>query len=216
MLFNFPLVTRTLLIINIALFLLQQFMGDILLAHFALWPWGEDRWTAINDQEISLGFRFWQLITYGFLHGNLFHLAFNMLALVMFGGAVEQLLRTRAYFIYYFSCIIGAALTQLVFLYFWPRGFFPTIGASGGVFGLLLAFALFYPHAKLMLLFPPIPMPARIFVLLYAAIELFLGITGTAAGIAHFAHLGGMVMGWLLIHYWRGRLPLKPKRILLR
>lgn len=217
MLFNLPPVTRALLVVNIALFLLQQVSGELLVVHFALWPLGESQWIPMpGGGKILGGFQFWQLATYSFLHGDVLHIAFNMLALIMFGGAIERVLGGRAYLIYYFSCVIGAALAQLAVLYFWSTEFFPTIGASGGVFGLLLAFALFYPRAKIMLLFPPIPMPAWLFVIIYAGLELFLGISGTSAGIAHFAHLGGMLMGLLLIQYWRGRLPLKPRRILLR
>ena len=83
-------------------------------------------------------------------------------------------------------------------------GFYPTVGASGGVFGLLLAYGIYFPNNRVMLIFPPIPMPARIFVLVYAAIELFLGVTGTQEGVAHFAHLGGMIGGFALLRYWRG------------
>ena len=93
-------------------------------------------------------------------------------------------------------------------------GFYPTVGASGGVFGILLAFGMMYPHNRIMLIFPPIPMPAWLFVTGYGLVELYLGITGTQAGVAHFAHLGGMLGGYLLVQYWRGRLPLKPSRYL--
>ncbi len=112
--------------------------------------------------------------------------------------------------------MFGAAVGQLLVLYFWNSEFYPTIGASGGVFGLLLAFGMLYPSAKILLLFPPIPVPAWLFVIGYAAIELYFGVTGTAEGVAHFAHLGGMAIGLVLIQYWRGRLPIKPKRVFLR
>ena len=132
------------------------------------------------------------------------HLAFNMFALYMFGGAIEQVFGTRRYLTYYLVCVVSAALTQLVFAVM-TGGFYPVVGASGGVFGLLLAYAVLFPHHRILLLFPPIPMRARVFVLVYAGLELVLGIAGTASGIAHFAHLGGMVGGWVLLRRWRVR-----------
>ena len=131
------------------------------------------------------------------------HLAFNMFALYMFGGAIEQVFGGRRFLLYYFVCVLSAALTQLVFAAV-THGFYPTVGASGGIFGILLAYGMYFPHTRLMLLFPPIPMRARVFVTVYAVIELFLGVTGTQAGVAHFAHLGGMLGGYLLLRYWRG------------
>jgi membrane associated rhomboid family serine protease len=147
----------------------------------------------------------WQLITYSFLHGNLMHLLFNMLALYMFGSDVERVFGSRRYTFYYFVCVITAALAQLLVSSVgnWPA--YPTIGASGGVFGLLLAFGLYFPRRMVMLIFPPIPMPAWLFVTLYGLLELFLGVTGTSEGVAHFAHLGGMLGGYLVIRSWRSR-----------
>lgn len=211
--FDLPVVTRTLLIANVAIYLLQMVFGDFLLLHFALWPFGPHQ--PLSDGG-SVGFQIWQLVSYGFLHGSLTHLMFNMLALWMFGGAIERLFGTKPFAIYYVICVIGAALAQLVVVRYFTGGFYPTLGASGGVFGLLLAFGMMYPHERLMLLFPPIPMPAWLFVTGYGAIELFLGVTGTQSGVAHFAHLGGMAAGFVLIQYWRGRLPFKPRRILTR
>ena len=112
--------------------------------------------------------------------------------------------------------MIGAAVAQLIVVHYFTGGTYPTLGASGGVFGLLLAFGMMFPHQKLMLIFLPIPIPAWIFVIGYGAIELFQGIAGTQAGVAHFAHLGGMAAGFVMIQYWRGRLPIKPRRILTR
>jgi membrane associated rhomboid family serine protease len=215
--FDLPPVTRALLIANVALFLLQQWLGDVLIVHFALWPWGADRVVdVVAGVPIVAGFRIWQLLTYAFLHGSWSHILFNMLALVMFGGAIERLFGARAYAVYYFVCVLGAALAQLVVVDWWLGGFFPTLGASGGIMGVLLAFGMMYPQARVLFLFFPVPMPAWLFVILYGALELFLGVTGTQAGVAHFAHLGGMAVGFLLIQYWRGRLPLKPRRILMR
>lgn len=207
---DFPPVTRALLLANVAIYLVQMLTGELLVVHFALWPLGTSPYDNVP------GFEPWQVVTYGFLHGGLTHIAFNMLALWMFGGAIESLFGSRPFAIYYFACVIGAALTQLAVMHFFPNGYFPTLGASGGIFGVLLAYGMMYPHARIMLLIPPIPMPAWLFVTGYGLIELFLGVTGTQAGVAHFAHLGGMAFGFVLIQYWRGRLPWKPRRILMR
>jgi len=151
-------------------------------------------------------FQIWQLLTYGFLHGNLAHLFFNMFALYMFGGDIERLLGAQRFLIYYLVCVVGAAVAQLLVTSGSDMPPVPTVGASGGVFGLLLAFGMAYPHRKLMLLFPPIPMPAWLFVTLYGLLELYLGVTGSGAGVAHFAHLGGMAAGYVLLRLWtRGR-----------
>ena len=164
---------------------------------FAFWPLGA------VAAECRRAFMPWQLVTYAFLHGGVMHLAFNMFALYMFGSAIERVFGGRRYLTFYFVCVVSAAATQLCSP--WCRaGFYPTVGASGGVFGLLLAYGIYFPNNRVMLLFPPIPMPARIFVLVYAAIELFLGVTGTQEGVAHFAHLGGMIGGYALLRYWRG------------
>jgi membrane associated rhomboid family serine protease len=207
---DLPPVTRALLIANIAIYLLQMLTDNALIVHFALWPLGPSQY-----QDVA-GFQVWQVVTYGFLHGGFTHLAFNMLALWMFGGAIEHLFGARPFALYYFVCVVGAALAQLAVVHFFTGGYYPTLGASGGVFGLLLAYGMMYPHSRIMLLFPPIPMPAWLFVTGYGVIELFLGITGTQAGVAHFAHLGGMAFGFVLIQYWRGKLPWKPRRVLVR
>ena len=210
---DLPPVTRALLIANVAIFLLQQVYPDPMIAHFALWPIGTE---LAGPDGGTVTFEIWQLISYGFLHGNWTHLFFNMFALWMFGGAIERLFGSRPFATYYLACVVGAAIAQLIVVRFFTGGIYPTLGASGGVFGLLLAFGMMYPHQRLMLLFPPIPMPAWLFVTGYGVIELFLGVTGTQAGVAHFAHLGGMAAGFFIIQYWRGRLPFKPRRILMR
>jgi len=187
--------TTALIAANVTMFLLEQVAPGSIYA-LALWPLGAGR-------AGGASFAPWQLVTYGFLHGSVVHLAFNMFALHMFGGAIERVFGTRRYLTYFFVCVVSAALTQLVFAAI-SGAFYPTVGASGGVFGLLLAYGVYFPNNRVMLIFPPIPMPARIFVLVYAAIELYLGVTGTQEGVAHFAHLGGMIGGWALLHYWRG------------
>ena len=153
------------------------------------------------------GFEPWQIITYAFLHGDLWHLFFNMFALWMFGVQIEQAWGSRRFGIFYFFCVIGAALTQMTVMWGNPT---PTLGASGGVFGILLAFGMMFPERRIMLLFPPIPIKAKWFVLGLGALELWAGMTGTRAGVANFAHLGGAIFGFFLIQYWRGRLPIQP------
>ena len=148
-------------------------------------------------------------MTYAFLHSSITHLLFNMLALFMFGGEIERVWGERRYLTYYLACVIGAAIAQLLVVSGSAAPPYPTIGASGGVFGLLLAFGMMFPRRIIMLIFPPVPMPAWLFVTLFGVIELVLGITRTQAGVAHFAHLGGMAAGYVLIQYWRGRWPFR-------
>ncbi len=190
-----PPVTTALIAANVAIFLFQLAAPNLEIA-FALWPLGS------GASGAAPGFAPWQLVSYAFLHGSMLHLAFNMFALYMFGSPVERVFGGRRYFIYYFVCVVSAALTQLLVAAMMGV-IYPTVGASGGVFGLLLAYAMYFPNNRVMLLFPPIPMPARVFVLVYAAIELYLGVTGTQEGVAHFAHLGGMIGGFVMLRYWR-------------
>jgi len=191
-----PSVTRALLIANVAVFLLQSASGGLLEAWFALWPLG-------------YGFQVWQLLTYGFLHGGIAHIFFNMFALYMFGSDVERLFGSRYFLTYYIVCVISAALFQLLVTGWLGAPAGPTIGASGAVYGLLLAFGMYFPRRMVMLIFPPIPMQARTFVILFGALELVFGVTGTADGVAHFAHLGGMAGGWLVIQYRRRGFPFR-------
>jgi membrane associated rhomboid family serine protease len=154
----------------------------------------------------------WQLLSYGFLHdpGNFAHLIFNMLALLMFGAPLEYVWGNRRFLTYYLTCVAGAGLCQLLvgsWAVMQGGSAYPTIGASGGVFGLLLAYGMLFPNQRVMLLIPPIPMKARTLVFVYGAIELLLGFSGLQPGVAHFAHLGGMLFGYLLIRHWRGQPP---------
>ena len=204
-----PPITQALIIANAAVFLLQMVTGSSLLASFALWP-------LTPAAAFGLGaegeFRLWQLVTYSFLHGSLVHIFFNMFALYMFGSELERLFGARWYLTFYFVCVVTAGVTQLVVASMSGAPPYPTVGASGGVFGLLLAFGMYFPRRTIMLIFPPIPRPAWLFVTLYGILELYLGITGTQAGVAHFAHLGGMLGGYLMIQYRRGRLPFSRRR----
>jgi membrane associated rhomboid family serine protease len=200
---SIPPVTWALLITNGVVYLLQELLGPQLVVWFALWP-------LHGSSPAGLaGFLPWQLVTYSFLHGGPLHLVVNMLALYMFGSDIERVLGDRRYLAYYFTCVVTAAAAQLIVSAMSGGPPYPTVGASGGVFGVLLAFALYFPRRTVMLVIPPIPMPAWLFVTLYGVVELYLGITGTQAGVAHFAHLGGMLGGYAMIRYWRGRPPFR-------
>jgi membrane associated rhomboid family serine protease len=197
-------VVQWLLLINGALYLAEQFFLGPLVVWFALWPQGLLA-TGVLGEGVP---RFWpwQVVTYGFLHGGLLHLVLNMYALWLFGTRLEYLWGSRRFAAYYLVCVIGAALAQMVVseISLAQGGeAYPVLGASGGVFGVLLAFGLTFPEARLMLLFPPIPIKAKWFVLIYGVIELTAGVTGTLEGVAHFAHLGGMLTGLLLLYRWR-------------
>jgi membrane associated rhomboid family serine protease len=195
-----PRATQAIIIANVVVYLLQQLNPGATI-WFVLWP--------LNTPAAfgpDAGFALWQLVTYGFLHGGNAHIFFNMLAVYMFGSALEQFFGTRWYVLLYFVSVITAGVTQLVVndLIGSP---YPTLGASGGVFGLLLAFGMYFPRQRIMLLFPPIPMPAWFAVTAFGVLELFLGVTGTQAGVAHFAHLGGMLGAFLMIQWRRGKPP---------
>jgi membrane associated rhomboid family serine protease len=187
---SIPPLTRALILANVAVFLLQQVAGDALITWFALWP---------LDSGL---FHVWQLLTYAFLHGSLAHIFLNMFALYMFGRTLESYWGGRRFVSFYLICVLAAALTQLAVQ---AAGGVaePVLGASGGVFGVLLAFGWYFPKQRLILLPIPIPMPAWLFVTLYALAELFFGLTGKQPDVAHFAHLGGMLGGALCILYWR-------------
>lgn len=192
-----------LIIANVLVYLYQSVNPGILFS-FGLWP--------LAQGGGNSRFELWQLVTHGFMHANNAHLMFNMFALWMFGTQLERLWGTRPFLQFYFICLVGAAVIQL-----WVGGAGgPTIGASGAVFGLLMGYGMMYPNRKIMLIFLPIPIAAKYFVVLYGLLELTLGVTATGSTIAHFAHLGGMLFGLLLITYWRGKLPFKPSRRLMR
>lgn len=182
---------------NAGVFLLQSLSKGSFDVPLALWPL-----QPIDGQSY---FHVWQIVTYAFLHStdNIAHLLFNMLGLWMFGAEIERYVGPQRLLACYFASVITAALTQLFVPALLGAPPAPTIGASGGVFGLLLAYALLFPHRKVIPLIPPIPMPAWVFATIYAGIELFLGVTGTLSGIAHFAHLGGMIGSALVVMRWR-------------
>ena len=182
-----PPVTKALMLACVACFCLNLFIP--LDRWFALWP------------LMSGHFMPWQVLSYAFLHGDTLHLFFNMLGLWMFGSELEQMWGSRRYWQFLLAAVLVAALTQLL-ITFVAGSPVPTVGASGALFGLLLAFGMLFPNRTIMPLFPPIPMKARNFVILFGGIELLMGVWG-GSGIAHFAHLGGMLGGWLMIRHWR-------------
>ncbi len=200
---------KWLLIANVLFFFAQQFRGELLYYWLALWP-NEASGVARTPWGLFPFNQFypWQLVSYAFLHGGWMHIAFNMLGLWMFGQSVEQALGTGRFLYYYLVCIVGAAALHLA-VGVSADSIIPTVGASGGIFGLLLAFGLMFPHARVMMIFFPVPIEARYFVLIYGAMELINGVTNTSSNVAHFAHLGGMLFGFFLLQYWRGRFPFR-------
>jgi membrane associated rhomboid family serine protease len=193
-----PPITKNLMLACTAVFCLQYLMPAALAQWFALWP-------------ISSGlFWPWQVVSYAFLHGDEFHIFFNMLGLWMFGSEIERLWGQRRYLQFLLAGVLAAAAAQLIITAL-TGSRAPTVGASGALYALLLAFGMLFPNRIIMPLFPPIPMKARTFVIVFGAIELLLGLSGRS-GVAHFAHLGGMVGGYLMIRYWRGQPPFGGRR----
>ena len=190
-----PPITKALMLICTAVFSLQSFVPLDL--WFALWP--------VQSQR----FYPWQVLSYAFLHGSLFHLFFNMLGLWMFGSELERLWGQKRYVHFLLAGALAAAVAQLVVTLL-TGSRTPTVGASGSLFALLLAFGMLFPNRIIMPLFPPIPMKARTFVIVFGGLELLLGsglLGGIGSGVAHFAHLGGMVGGFLMIRFWRRQSP---------
>ena len=191
-----PPLTKALLLICVAVFSVSTFIR--LELWFALWPLGSGLFLP------------WQPVSYGFLHGDLLHLSFNMLGLWMFGSELERLWGRPRYAQFLLASLLAAAATQLLVTALSGSNV-PTVGASGALFGLLLAFGMLFPNRTIMPLFPPIPMKARTFVIVFGVIELLFGLSGRS-GVAHFAHLGGMLGGFLMIRYWRGQAPFGSRR----
>ncbi len=202
---NLPPVTKVLMLVCVAMFCLQAFLP--LELWFALWPMSSGR------------FMPWQPLSYAFLHGDLFHLLFNMLGLWMFGSELERLWGQKRYIHFMVAGIVAAALTQMLLVTVMGSRAY-TVGISGGIFALLLAFGMLFPNRTVMLLIPPIPMKAKTFVWVFGALELLLGLgllnfifgNGTTDDVAHFAHLGGMLGGFLMIRYWRRQPPFGRRR----
>lgn len=205
--FSTPLVVKHLIIANCVMLLATSLLpfSDTLYEYLALF----------NPE--SPFFRSYQVVTYMFLHADLSHLFFNMFALWMFGRVLEYQLSSQRFVTYYLICGIGAALLQLLVGWFEYSSAVqqlgartaqyllqvPTVGASGAVFGLLLAFGVLHPNAPIYMMFFPVPIKAKWFVIIYGAIELLLGMSGRQPGVAHYAHLGGMLWGYLLLRWWK-------------
>ena len=186
--------TVHLIIINVLFYLATRVNDQFMVANFALFypaaPW----------------FKFWQPLTYMFMHGSFWHLFFNMYSLYIFGISVERIVGTKRFLILYFVSGLAAAAAQLGVqaLDSAIQGI-PTVGASGCVYGVIIAFAMIFPEAKLTLIFPPVTLSAKWMAVIFIGIELFTGVTGTQAGVAHFAHLGGALAGFILIWWWYKR-----------
>lgn len=193
--FQTPPVVKNLIIINVLVYMATALLpvGNEIIRFCALWfgasPFGE--------------FHSYQFVTYMFLHASVEHIFFNMFALWMFGRTLEYALGSKRFLIYYMVCGVGAALVQMGVAGLTGEFGIQLLGASGAVMGLLLAFGVLWPNSIIMLLIPPIPLKAKWFVIIYAAIELLLGWTGRDPGVAHFAHIGGMLWGLGLLYYWR-------------
>ncbi len=200
-----PTVTKNLVAINILMFIATLINENFMVTNFAMF------------YPASPFFKPWQILTHMFMHGGFWHIFFNMYSLLMFGSILERSLGPKKYLIFYFVTGLGAVALHTGVEWLQARVFIangiaqayqqllvtPTLGASGAIYGVLIGFAMLYPQARLTLIFPPIPMTAKWLVIIFAAIELFSGINGIQGGVAHFAHLGGMLFGWLLIRWWR-------------
>jgi membrane associated rhomboid family serine protease len=205
-----PPAVKWILTANIIVFVAQMLRPAFMEYWFALWPNLHATFYRLSDGGVYAvnAFRPWQLVTYAFLHSTstFTHILFNMLALWMFGRSIEWTIGTKRFTIFYFTCVVGAALTHLVYASFTGSPI-PVLGASGGIFGVLLAFGILFPREKVYMLFIPVPIDAWIFVTLYGLLEVLNGLTNLSDGVAHFAHLGGMIFGFFLLQFWRGRFP---------
>ena len=186
---NVPKAVKHIILINVLMLVLTYLNNPLM-----------SKWFALNP--ISFIWKPWQLVTYMFMHGGFGHIFFNMYTLFIFGSVLENVWGTKKFLTFYFVTGIGAALVNIGVQYL-TGSFALTVGASGAIYGILMGYAMLYPDSRLTLLFPPVSMKAKWFVLIFAAIELLTGVTGMGGGIAHFAHLGGLIFGYLLILYWK-------------
>lgn len=198
--YRFYNATIILIVVNVAVFLLT-YVSRRILGYLALTP------------ELVLRYNaWWQLLTYMFVHGSMWHLLFNMLALFLFGMPLERNLGSNEFLLYYFVTGLGAGLATLVVNHFSGMGMIPVVGASGAIYALLLAYATLYPDARIFI-FGLIPLRAPVAVLLFAGLELFFQLTGTQGGVAHLAHLAGLIFGYL---YFLLRFRINPIRVFFR
>lgn len=207
---NLPSVTKNLIIINVLIFVATIFNENFMVSTFGMF------------YPSSQYFHWWQPVTHMFMHGGFWHIFFNMYTLLIFGTVVERIIGSKKFFFFYFVCGLGAAAMQIGAQCLEMQSFLasdsqaalkgimalkmtPTVGASGAIYGVLIGYAMLFPESRMTLLFPPVTLRAKWMVVIFAAIELFTGVAGWADGIAHFAHLGGMLIGWLVIRWWRKR-----------
>ena len=210
---NLPAAVKNIIIINIMVMIMTSLNKDFMYEKFALF------------YPTSPFYHWWQPLTHMFMHGGFWHLFFNMYTLFIFGTHLERIWGTRKFLLFYFVTGIGAAAVHTGVEWLQVQNWMaaaadgslaaqnaihmlkmtPTVGASGAIYGVLMGYAMLYPDSVLTLIFPPISMKAKWFVLVFAAIELLTGVTGTGGGIAHFAHLGGLIFGFILIWYWKKR-----------
>ena len=208
---NMPTAVKNIIIINVLVTIMTSLNGNFMYEKFALF------------YPTSPFFHWWQPVTHMFMHGGFWHLFFNMYTLFIFGSILERVWGTRKFLIFYFVTGLGAAAVhtgvEWIQMNHWMTqvaegsmaaqahihalNMTPTVGASGAIYGVLMGYAMLYPDSIMSLIFPPVSMKAKWFVLIFAAIELLTGVTGTGGGIAHFAHLGGLIFGFLLIMYWK-------------
>ena len=204
---NIPEVTRNLFIVNALMFIATLINQNFMVGTFAVF------------YPKSPFFRWWQPVTYMFMHGNFWHIFVNMWGLLMFGSALERAIGSKKYLLFFFVTGLGALLIHIGVQYLQVQSLMaagassqqayydilrtPTLGASGALYGIQIGYAMLYPNDKWTLLFPPVTLKAKWFVLIFIGIELFTGVTGTLDGIAHFAHLGGALFGFLMILYWK-------------
>lgn len=187
---NVPKAVKHIILINVLMLVLTYLNNPLM-----------SRWFALNP--VTFLWKPWQLVTYMFMHGGIGHLFFNMYTLFIFGSVLENVWGTRKFLTFYFVTGVGAALVNIGVQYL-TGSFALTVGASGAIYGILMGYAMLYPDSMLTLIFPPVSMKAKWFVLIFAGIELLLGISNNPAdNVAHFAHLGGLVFAFLLIMYWK-------------
>lgn len=205
-----PTVTKNLILVNVLVFVATLINENFMIGTFGLF------------YPTSPFFRWWQVVTHMFMHGGFWHILFNMYTLFIFGVVVERIIGPKKFLLFYFVCGLGAAALQMGTQYIEMQAFLnsgseaalkgiavlkstPTVGASGAIYGVLIGYAMLFPQSKMTLIFPPVTLSAKWMVIIFAAIELFTGVVGFADGVAHFAHLGGMLIGWIMIKWWRKR-----------
>ena len=192
---NVPQAVKSIIIINVLVWIMTTLdRNGIILSYCSLYPG--------HGNILPVWYRPWTFVTYMFLHGGFAHLFFNMYALFLFGSVLERVWGTQKFLFYYFATGIGAGIIHIG-VQLLTNDFVPTVGASGAIFGLLLGYAMLYPDSMMGLIFPPITLKAKWFILIYAIIELLLGVSGAQSGVAHFAHLGGLVVGLVIMLYWK-------------